>query len=83
VWKATQILRMLTRYSIATTTGCEVGCGAGEALKTLQKDLSDHCRIWGYDVFQSMNLPLVEQMKDSTSNLPISSESKMFISILF
>ncbi len=50
VWKAKHVLRMLTLNSVVPTTVCEVGCGAGEVLKTLQEDLGDHCLFWGYDV---------------------------------
>ena len=49
-WKAKQIIRMLTRNSLAPKTICEVGCGAGEILRHLQQNLSEQCLFWGYEV---------------------------------
>jgi SAM-dependent methyltransferase len=49
-WKATQIIRMLTHNHIAPATICEVGCGAGEVLKQLQKRMDEACTYCGYDI---------------------------------
>lgn len=49
-WKAVQITRMLQKNRIAPTTVCDVGCGAGEVLRQLQKSLSDECKLYGYDI---------------------------------
>jgi hypothetical protein len=49
-WKATQILRMLARNSLAPMTVCEVGCGAGEILRQLQLKMDSRCEFWGYEV---------------------------------
>ena len=49
-WKVKQIVRILTRNNIAPKTICEVGCGAGEVLKQLQKSLGGECILWGYEI---------------------------------
>jgi cyclopropane fatty-acyl-phospholipid synthase-like methyltransferase len=49
-WKATQILRMLSRHHLAPHTVCEVGCGAGEVLRQLQVNMAADCLFWGYDI---------------------------------
>jgi SAM-dependent methyltransferase len=49
-WKVVQILRMLRENHITPTTVCDVGCGAGEVLKQLQKNLPEECKLYGYDI---------------------------------
>jgi hypothetical protein len=49
-WKAQQVIRMILKDHIVPKTICEVGCGAGEVLKQLQKYMSDDCLFWGYDI---------------------------------
>lgn len=49
-WKAKQVLRMLERNHISPTSICDVGCGAGEVLNQLQRNLNGSCTFWGYDV---------------------------------
>lgn len=49
-WKAQQILKMMTRSGIAPETICEVGCGAGEILTQLQKEMGSSCSFWGYEI---------------------------------
>ncbi len=49
-WKANQVIRMILQDHIEPKTICEVGCGAGEILKQLQKYMSDDCLFWGYDI---------------------------------
>jgi SAM-dependent methyltransferase len=48
--KAAQILQMLKRNSITPTTVCEVGCGAGEILAQLQKQMDASCSFCGYEI---------------------------------
>jgi Methyltransferase domain len=48
--KAREIIRMMARNNIAPTTICEVGCGAGEILKQLQKNIDSKCMLWGYEI---------------------------------
>jgi Methyltransferase domain len=49
-WKATQIMKMVTRSGIAPKTICEVGCGAGEILRQLQDEMDSTCSFWGYEI---------------------------------
>lgn len=49
-WKAVQITRMLQKNQISPATVCDVGCGAGEVLRQLQKTLNNDCKLYGYDV---------------------------------
>jgi SAM-dependent methyltransferase len=49
-WKAAQVARMMKQNGIVPKTVCEVGCGAGEVLRQLQKHLNDECVLAGYDV---------------------------------
>lgn len=51
VWKARQILRMVSNNNLKVNTVCEIGCGAGEILNQLAKsDLLSHCQFSGYDI---------------------------------
>ncbi len=49
-WKVQEILRMFKRNHLNPRTICEVGCGAGENLHLLQKNLDPHCTFQGYEV---------------------------------
>lgn len=51
-WKATQILNLINRQDIKPVfdTVCEVGCGAGEILVQLARQLPDDCAFVGYDI---------------------------------
>lgn len=49
-WKAKEIMRMLARNKIAPKTVCEIGCGAGEILRLLQKKLDSECVLWGFEI---------------------------------
>jgi SAM-dependent methyltransferase len=49
-WKAEQVIRMLNRHKITPKTICEVGCGAGEVLKQLEKQLANECDLLGCDI---------------------------------
>jgi len=49
-WKVRQILRILDRNRITPKTIYEVGCGAGEVLRLLQRSLDPTCEFWGADV---------------------------------
>jgi len=48
-WKAERIVKMMARHSLDVHSVCEVGCGAGEILVCLQKQLSSGTRIVGYE----------------------------------
>lgn len=49
-WKIRHIMPMLRRHHLELQTVCEVGCGAGEVLRLLQKHMSGECQFWGYDI---------------------------------
>ena len=51
-WKAAQILKLLNRQDTLPVfdTVCEVGCGAGEILVQLSRQLPDNCTFVGYDI---------------------------------
>src|SRR5260370_6214160 len=49
-WKAKHIEQLLKRHQLSPKTVCEVGCGFGEVLRLLQKDMSEECEFWGYEI---------------------------------
>lgn len=49
-WKARHTLAMLRKHSLEPETVCEVGCGAGEALRLIQQGLPESCQFTGYDI---------------------------------
>lgn len=49
-WKARHALAMLRRRGLAPETVCEVGCGAGEALRLIQQGLPASAQLTGYDI---------------------------------
>lgn len=49
-WKVQEILRVLKRNHLNPRTICEVGCGAGENLHLLQKNLDQDCVFQGYEI---------------------------------
>jgi SAM-dependent methyltransferase len=49
-WKAKQILNILRKNNIKPDTICEIGCGSGEILNSLSKDLGDKTSFTGYEI---------------------------------
>lgn len=49
-WKARQVVEMLQRHGIQPRTLAEVGCGAGEILVELRKQMPSTCRFYGYEI---------------------------------
>jgi SAM-dependent methyltransferase len=49
-WKALQVERMLRRHDLRPQTVCEVGCGAGEVLRSLRERLPEQTRFVGYEI---------------------------------
>lgn len=49
-WKAKQIVSIIHKHSVTPKTICEVGCGAGEILVQLQKELPRNIKFFGYEV---------------------------------
>ena len=49
-WKAKHIATMLERHGIVPRTVCEVGCGAGEILRSLSTHLEPSTRFFGYEI---------------------------------
>lgn len=49
-WKAGHVARMLQRNGIAPRSVCEVGCGSGEILVELRRQLGPGTRFVGYDI---------------------------------
>lgn len=48
-WKSQQILRMMRKHNVQPATVCEVGCGAGEILSQLHKEMpASH--LTGYEI---------------------------------
>ncbi len=49
-WKAQSILQMIKRNKLDPKSVCEIGCGAGEILRILQRQLDPQCTFVGYDI---------------------------------
>jgi SAM-dependent methyltransferase len=49
-WKARQVLDMLRRNELRPRNVCEVGCGTGGILRSLQVNLPSGCNFVGYEV---------------------------------
>jgi cyclopropane fatty-acyl-phospholipid synthase-like methyltransferase len=49
-WKAKHIATMLERHGIVPQTVCEVGCGAGEILRSLSTHLEPSTKFFGYEI---------------------------------
>lgn len=49
-WKAKHVARMLDRHGIVPQTVCEIGCGAGEILRSLSTHLEPSTRFFGYEI---------------------------------
>lgn len=52
-WKAKQILKMLKKHNLSISTICEVGCGVGEILISLQNQLPSYIQLSGYEISNS------------------------------
>src|SRR6476646_7232424 len=50
LWKAQQVLAMFARHNLTPKTVCEVGCGAGEILAQLHRQLPPDVRFTGFEV---------------------------------
>jgi Methyltransferase domain len=49
-WKAGHILSMLARHNLTPKTVCEVGCGAGEILAQLHRQMPPDVHLSGFDL---------------------------------
>ncbi len=49
-WKAKQIKKIIQRNQLNPATICEVGCGAGEILVQLSKQLPENIEYFGYEI---------------------------------
>ena len=49
-WKAKHVATMLDRHGIVPQTVCEIGCGAGEILRSLSTHLEPSTRFFGYEI---------------------------------
>jgi SAM-dependent methyltransferase len=49
-WKAQSVLQMMRKHKINPKSVCEIGCGAGEILRILQRQLDPQCTFVGYDI---------------------------------
>jgi len=51
-WKAAQVIRMIERAELKRMAAsvCEVGCGAGQVLRQIQKVLAPDCSLLGVDI---------------------------------
>ena len=50
LWKAKQIIRILSGNNIIPETICEIGCGAGEILRCLANKYNDKVVFSGYEI---------------------------------
>ncbi|WP_221643607.1 MULTISPECIES: class I SAM-dependent methyltransferase [unclassified Nostoc] len=48
--KAKQIAKIIKRNNLNPLTICEIGCGAGEILNSLQTEFSDKTSFYGYEI---------------------------------
>ena len=49
-WKARHIAGLLARNGIAPKSVCEIGCGAGEILRSLAHELAADTQFFGYEI---------------------------------
>jgi SAM-dependent methyltransferase len=49
-YKAMNILKILERNQLAPRSICEIGCGAGETLRQLQRKMDRNCIFTGYEI---------------------------------
>lgn len=49
-WKVTGVLGILKKNQLHPRAIAEIGCGVGEVLRLLQKNLPADCELWGYDI---------------------------------
>ncbi|MEN9021888.1 MAG: class I SAM-dependent methyltransferase [Verrucomicrobiales bacterium] len=49
-WKAKQALKILQSHDLHPENICEIGCGAGEILNQLHRQLPDSCLFTGYEL---------------------------------
>jgi SAM-dependent methyltransferase len=49
-WKADQILKIMKNNGLKPETICEIGCGAGGILKSLQEKMDERSRFFGYEI---------------------------------
>jgi hypothetical protein len=57
------VLRLLSDNGISPRAVADIGCGAGELLKVLQRELRDDCEFWGFDI-----LPQALAMAETRKN---------------
>jgi hypothetical protein len=49
-WKAGNILKMIRKNNISPKSVCEVGCGAGEILRQMSREMPSDTEFYGYEI---------------------------------
>jgi cyclopropane fatty-acyl-phospholipid synthase-like methyltransferase len=49
-WKASQVARIINKNKLQLQSICEIGCGAGEILNSLQKQIGEDKEFFGYEI---------------------------------
>src|SRR5260370_18415342 len=89
-WKVKHIAQILKRHHLSPQTVGEVGCGVGEVLRLLQKDMSEQCEFWGYDISlvalqqaeKRANSRLHFTLADFTKKPPLSFALLLFLDVV-
>lgn len=83
-WKAKQIIKLLQKNNISLKSACEVGCGAGEILNELQKNMPTEISFYGYEISpHAINLcKLKENPKLKFFLKDLCNEQDMFFDLL-
>ena len=78
-WKAGQVIKMLTIMKIQPTTVCEIGCGAGDILVELYRQLASTTKFTGYDVSEeAIHICKTKEQKRLKFNLADPLENRTF-----
>lgn len=56
LWKAKHIIKLLNKNNINPVSICEAGCGAGEILCNLYRQLPDNIDYFGYDISKDAHI---------------------------
>lgn len=63
-WKASNILKLIYRNHLSLNSVCEIGCGAGEILNQLHKDMGENVLFTGYEISEGAYKMSITRAKD-------------------
>jgi hypothetical protein len=89
-WKANLVFHLIQKHNLNPKNICEIGCGCGEILQQLQRQMPEDCMFTGYEIspqayklcYQRENERLHFKLKDFTTSTDCSCDLILLIDLI-